>query len=168
MDDIDPISQNSLWDRYDVAMMQLVPSRAELVQPKPDFAFGLQYKARTSIYNKLCQWKDQSIPSVDAFVIPSLAMPFFVFESESNNGSMRTAENLLANSMTKAHDILCSLGLQDDLYVLGIVQIQFILYFYVSFSTRRIDEDGKAFTKSVSASYFNVILLTYAGVFGQV
>ena len=52
--------------------------------------------------------------------------------------------------MVMAHDILCSLNAQDDLYVLGLVQIADMLSSYISFSTRFIDEDGKPYTRDVS------------------
>ena len=132
-----------------MAMIQNIPSRANLVKAKPDFAFGLKYSPKTQLYKMLRQYKDNSVPSVDAFVTSALAVPFLIFESRSSDGSLRRAENQMTNAMIKAHDILCSLRLQDDLPIFGMIQIHFAIHLYVSFSTLQIDEDGVGYTGTV-------------------
>lgn len=154
------LSQDLLWRGYDQAVIQVNAARANLVKPKPDFAFGLNYTSQSFMWNQLKKWKDKSIPSVDAFVTPKLTMPFLIVESKSNAGSKRTAENQLANAVIKAHDILCSLNLQDQLYVLGMVQIECDISLYMTFSTREIDQDRKPFADRVSCSRLLVLLLT--------
>lgn len=133
-----------------------MPARVNLVQPKPDFAFGLKYDLESTMYMKLRQWQDKSIPPVDAFVYTKFPMPFLILESKSARGSIGTAENQLANAMIKAHDILCSLNVQDRLYVLGMVQVQYHVDLYISFSLREIDGDGKPFTKKVCTTHPSV------------
>lgn len=154
------LSQGLLWRGYDQAVIQVNQARANLVKPKPDFAFGLKYSAQSFMWDQLKGWKDKSIPSVDAFVTPKLATPFLMLQSKSNAGSKRTAENQLANAVIKAHDILCSLNLQDQLYVLGMVQIECDISLYMTFSTREIDQDRKPFADRVSCSRLLVLLLT--------
>ena len=151
------ISQDLLWREYDPALKQLIPNRQLLSRPHPGFAIGLDTRLGLSIsspfdFNEMTEdYKFHSIPAVDLFVYPSnLAFPFFICETKSDHGSRWTAENQMANAMVMAHDILCSLNAQDDLYVLGLVQIADMLSSYISFSTRFIDEDGKPYTRDVS------------------
>lgn len=103
-------SEDELWKDFDVPIKQLIPARANLITPKPDFAFGLKYKIRSAMYNKVRLWENFSIPSVNLFVTCDVAMPFLVFESTSSAGTLRATENRPANSVIKAHDLLCSLN----------------------------------------------------------
>lgn len=48
-----------------------------------------------------------------------------------------------------AHDILCSLDLQHELYILAIAQVQRTVNLYSSFSKRQLDEDGRPFCAEV-------------------
>lgn len=66
-----------------------------------------------------------------------------------HDASIRTAENQLANSFIMAHDILCSLGVQDRLCVLGAIQMEHDFVTYMSFSTSQTDEDGKKYVDQV-------------------
>lgn len=146
----DPGSRDTLWRGYDVPIIpQLIRARAQLVKPKPDYAFGLPYEPLSDIHDKLSSWSDRSIPSVNAFVTAGLPAPFFFLESKSKNGSWQAGENQLANGMIQAHDILCSLGVQDQLFVLGAVQVASEFHMYISFGTSRSDRDGKAYTHRV-------------------
>ena len=139
-----------LWRLYDPALVQLLPDRAALARPKPDFAIGIKKGLDPSAFDiMIMDYVLHSIPAVDLSVSPEIACPFFICQSDSNMGRLRSAENRLANSMVMAHDILCSLNAQDELYVLGLVQQADCVRFYVSFSTRAIDEDGKAFTQRI-------------------
>lgn len=101
------------------------------------------------------------MPSVDLFVTSKLAVPFFIFESKSNAGNLRTAENQMATAMVQAHDILCSLDVQASLYILGMVQCALIAYPYVSFSCAIVDADGKSYCNSVSTPIVVTSLADY-------
>lgn len=117
-----------------------------MVAPKPDCAFGVPYEVSSTMHLKLMNWQDSSIPPVDAFVTSKLVVPFFNLEANSYHGSLRTAENQLANAMTKAHDIFCSLGVQNVLYVLEATKVGSAFTAYISFSTSQMDGDGKTYT----------------------
>lgn len=145
------------WYQYDTAVTHLIPARASLSRPKPDFAFGLLYETQSKLYDRLLDWKDKSSPSVDLFVAELLAVPFLVVESRSNMGTLGEAENQLANSMVKAHDILCSLDAQSDLFILGMVQVQYLCQFYISFSTKR-EKDRKSHVDTVSTLFCTLFL----------
>lgn len=132
--------------------MQLIEARAQLVRPKPSFAFGLCYDQDTREYTRLRRWQHASNPPVDAFVASELPVPFFLVESKSNNGSRQTGENQLANGMIQAHDVLCSLGVEDRLFVFGAVQVSYAVTVYISFSTSHTKK-GKTFTNNVSDFY---------------
>lgn len=146
------LSQHHSWRAWDPALAQLIPERPQLSRPKPDFAIGLMTRPtpRSDFDRMTDTYKFHSVPAVDLFVrAKRLAFPFFICEFTSEHGSVRTAVNQLANSMVMAHDILCSLDAQDDLYILGLVQAADICKYYVSFSTRSIDEEGKPYTRDV-------------------
>lgn len=149
-----------MWFRYDPAIVQLIPDRSQLIRPKPGWAFGLRYEMRSPMHKKLTEWKYKAKPSVDLFVTGTLGTPFLVVESQTNFGNEATGEHQLANSFVKAHDILCSLNVQSDLFVLGIVQVSYSCHMYISFSTRQQDEDEKVYTDSVGILLCNMYVLT--------
>ena len=138
-----------LWRAFDAALTQIEPRRAALSRPKPSFALGLDFQRPSAMDEMALDYKYHSSPSVDLFVTYKTACPFFICESKSSAGAPRTAENQLATAMTMAHDILCSLDAQDSLSELGLVQLQFTLTFYVSFSARGFDEDRRPFAQDV-------------------
>lgn len=128
----------------------MISARSDLCAAEPNFAFGLQFPKPSPAFSKVLEYKHRSIPEIDLFVTADLALPFFIFESKSNNGSIRHAENQMANAMIKSHDILCSLDVQDATYIAGAIQVKFSLTFYLSFSSRSVDEHGRPFTQAVS------------------
>lgn len=140
----------SPWRAYDTALTQLLKDRVRLVKPKPDFALGLQLDLTT--FKRLLDWPDISVPSVDPFVHPKLAVPFFIFESRTTRGLFDTGENELANAMVQAHDVMTSLATatQQPLHVFGMLQFGFVIYIYISFGNRVIDADNKSYCDSVS------------------
>ena len=148
-----------LWFRTDTAIAQLISARASLKQAKPDFACGLLYSEDSPMLSRVLQWHAVVVPDVDLQVAPDLYIPFFIFESKSVSGSIIAAENHLANSMLRAHDILCSLRLNQSLYILGAIQHQFSLSLYVSFSLRTVDEDGKEYCESLHLVNYKTCLL---------
>ena len=117
--------------------MQLLPKRANLSVPKPDFAFGLHWPTDSPFFDYAHNWMDYTIPSTNAFCTPTLSFPFLICESKSSAGNLRTAENQLCNSLIKGHDILCSLNLQHELHLLGMTQVGPGIDLYASVSTRK-------------------------------
>ena len=117
--------------------------------PRPNFAFGLSYHHRSDVWKKILKWQDFSIPSISLIARQELSLPFLVIECKSDHGTLRQAEHQLANALVMSHDMLCSLNLQDSLYVFGIVQVELFVRFYISYSKRQLDEDGLAYCDEV-------------------
>lgn len=123
--------------------MQLLPKRANLSVPKPDFAFGLCWPADSPSFDYAHSWIDYTIPSTNAFCTPTLSFPFLICESKFSAGILRTAENQLCNSLIKDNDILCSLNFQHELHLLGMTQVGPGIDLYVSVSTQKCAAQGK-------------------------
>lgn len=90
-----------------------------------------------------------------------VATPFLVIEvkKQDTHAGELTARNQLAGAMANAHDILCSLDVQDKLYVFGIVQIAHRFTIYASYSTRKVDEVSKVvLCDSVSCCPYYVLI----------
>lgn len=105
-------------------------------------AFGPAYAMEGPVREALRGWQEHCKPKVDLFVTSSMATPFLVNEANKEgaiNGP-RVARTELAGAMAKAHDILCSLGIPDGLYVLGIVQNGEFITTYASCSKRKVVE----------------------------
>lgn len=120
-----------------------------LSTPKPTFAFGLGWPSRSRLSDYAHSWIDLTVPSTNAFCTDTLAFPFFICESKSSAGALRTAENQLCNSLVKSHDILCSLGLQDELHLLGMTQVGPGVDLYASFSTNSVALGGEVVVDTV-------------------
>lgn len=134
------ISHRASWPS-DPALINYLPNRSILSLPQPGQAFGLFFEPGSDLWRQVRNLKHSTIPSVSPICVRNLAFPLLIFESQSNAGNIRAAENQLANAATKALDILCSLDLHRELYVLGIVQVEFSVWFYVCICTRQSQTD---------------------------
>ena len=140
------VDQN--WD-YDSALCKFLPLRSQLRQFKPDYAFGIRFGTESAIKYKIQLLPEATLPGVSPVCCHHLTFPFLVIESRSNDGSIRAAENKLSNAMVKAHDILNSLNLQGSYYVLGVVQVERHVRYYLSFSIQQTNGGLNRFADEV-------------------
>lgn len=94
--------------------MQLRPKWIPLSLPKPGFACGLKYPARSKIYQRMREWPSIRSPFIDLFVHPQLAVPFFIFESVPNYGKTHVAEYNHQCHGTSARKIMFSESSRDS------------------------------------------------------
>ena len=104
---------------------------------KPNQAFGLYFEPGSTLWRQVRDLAELTVPSVSPFCYRNLTFPFLIFQSQSNAGNIRTAENQLANAAVKALDILRSIHLEDKLFVLGIVHVEFSARLYMCTCTRK-------------------------------
>lgn len=130
------VSQDAQWT-YDPWPEAL--ARQQLVNPEPDFAFGLKVEDGSDKDELARQVSELTFPPVTPFCIPTdpleIAFPFFIMESKSLQGDPMSCNNQMANGLIKALDVIASLGLQETLYVIGICQIGFTYEIYLAFSS---------------------------------
>lgn len=137
--------QDEMWRAYGA----VIKHSEGLNRPNPPFACGMKYEAGNHIYRELHEWKFHSSPSVDLFVHPKLAVPFFIFESQPDEGTRYMAENNLANAMLQAHQVLCSMNLTKSLNVFGLIQDGAFFIPYISLSVRDYDSDNRPYCRSI-------------------
>lgn len=77
-------------------------------------------------------------PHVSPFCIPSslseVAFPFLILESKSLQGDVMSCNFKMANSLIKALDVIASINLQHQLFVIGICQVGFAHEIWLSYS----------------------------------
>lgn len=129
-------SMDALWT-YDP--WPEASARQQLIDPKPDFAFGVKVNAGTTWEELVLQASELTYPPVTPFCILDsplqVVCPFFVWESTNLQGDPMTCNNQMANDLIKALDIVASLGLQKTLYTIGVSQYGFVYEIYLASSS---------------------------------
>lgn len=139
-----------MWRLHSAAAKQLPSDRVKLTNRlKPSFAIGLKYEEDSDMFRRMWDLKLNCVPSIDVFAHPDLAVPFLIVESQPAKGNKWMSENKLASATVQAHEILCSLGVDDSVHISGMVYCDSFAHPYISFSLRTSGSDDTPHCSSV-------------------
>lgn len=118
-----------------------------MVCSKADYAFVL--KLADELMARVRIWGRISTSPLHPSVHRLLTLPFLMMVSKTQNGSMYEAGNQLANSMMKAHEALCSLNINEPIYLFGIIQHNTSIAQFGSDADRSTDSDNNTYWNTI-------------------
>lgn len=168
MDEYFHYRRDKLWS-YDAGLMNYLPGRKSLRQPKPDYAFGLAYDLKNpeekSFARAAMNIKAFTEPAVDIICTGNVVMPFLVGEAKSRIGIHPVAVRQMCNALIKCHDNLSALKLSEQLIIYSFIHIGPYMTLYFSVSSSETNEKAMTLAEEIFVVKVDEFVLNEQGTF---